>query len=113
MTFSHASSDLPRRTIGGFQVLLSPDGPYLEVAERVRAAHRCGTLSVERGEILTIQPWHLYRVSLSLDACTYIGDVDLPHQGKQAPPTSIFDAQTAAVGQALARRAGTPQSSSR
>ena len=102
----HASPVAPQRMmIGGFQVLRSPDGPYLEVAERVRAVHSTGqSLSVERGEVLSIHSWWIYRVHLFINACCYIGDAEIKLDADPTSPDGtnpITCGQTSAVGQAL------------
>jgi hypothetical protein len=104
MTVSSAA--VPRRVVGGVSVLLYPGGPYLEVAERVRAVHAAGwSLSVEDGEVREVRPgcW-IYRASLQVNGRRYIGDAEihlgaLPDSPDGTNPISC--AQTSAVGQAL------------
>lgn len=103
---SNSSAPIPRRVVGGVSVLLYPQGPYIDVAERIRIVHVTErALSVERGEVLQVGPgcW-IYRTTIQVGEQRYIGDAEI-HLG--ADPTSpdgttpISCGQTSAVGQAL------------
>lgn len=101
MTIRHA----PRRVIQGVHVLLLKNGPYIEVAERVRSVHRAGkSLSVEQGDVLRIHQRWIYRAHITVGGEHYIGDAEI-HFG--APPDTpdgtnpITCGQTSAIGNAL------------
>ena len=102
------ATPVSRREVGGVFVLLYPKGPYLDVAERVRAVHASGcTLRVEQGDVLQVGPgsgrW-IYRATIQVGEHQYLGDAEI-HLG--ADPTCpdgtnpISCAQTSAIGQAL------------
>src|ERR1700682_6472652 len=97
--------DAPRQVIQGVHVLLLKNGPYIEVAERVRSVHKAGNVfSFERGDVLRIHQRWIYRASITVDGEHYIGDAEI-HFG--APPETpdgtnpITCGQTSAIGNAL------------
>ncbi|HEX7735506.1 MAG TPA: hypothetical protein VF458_11615, partial [Ktedonobacteraceae bacterium] len=99
---SSSSSLALRRMVGGFQVV-SPD-LSLSVAERVRAAHLAGNMSVESGEMFSIRSWWIYRAHVQINGCSYIGDAEIRFGTESTTPDGtnpISCAQTEAVGQAL------------
>jgi hypothetical protein len=68
----------PRMTVQGVRVLLLEQGPYIEVAERVRAVHKAGKIfGFERGEVLKIHDRWLYRTYITVGEQSYIGDAEI------------------------------------
>ncbi len=95
-----------RQSVQGVQVLLLKGGPYIEVAERVRAVHKAGrSFSFDRGEVLTIRNTWMYRAYISVNERQYIGDAEIHFGAPKDTPNGtnpITCGQTSAIGNALA-----------
>lgn len=106
MTVTLSTTPPSRQMVGGLHILRSSDGPYLEVAERIRVVHTCGkAFSVEHGDVLCVGPgcW-IYRVLIQVDGVPLIGDAELHREADLTSPEGtnpISCAQTSAIGQAL------------
>ena len=101
-----SNQQAPRCVVQGVNVLLLENGPYLEVAERVRLVHKVAKAwSFERGNVLSIHGHWIYRAYIMVDGQQYIGDAEIQFG---APPTTpdgtnpITCGQTSAIGNALA-----------
>ncbi len=98
-------SYVPRQVVQGVQTLLYPDGPYIEVAERIRILHKLGKdFCLQRAETLLVRNLWIYRVVLTVDGHQYIGDAEI-HFGapKETPDGTnpVTCGQTSAIGDAL------------
>lgn len=94
-----------RQIIQGIQTLRYPDGPYVEVAERIRILHKMGKdFRLHQTETMLVSNQWIYRVTLLLNGHHYIGDAEI-HFGapKETPDGTnpISCSQTSAVGNAL------------
>lgn len=96
---------IPRREVAGVHLLLYSDGPYVEVAERIRLLHALGKdFRVQQAETLLVRNRWIYRVTILLDGHQYIGDAEI-HFGapKQTPDGTnpVTCGHTSAIGNAL------------
>jgi hypothetical protein len=96
---------VPRRVIQGMHVLLYQDGPYVEVAERIRILHKLNKdFRIHRAETLFMRNWWIYRVTISIDAHQYIGDAEMYFGAPKETPDGtnpVTCGQTSAIGNAL------------
>jgi len=96
---------VPRREVAGVHLLCYPDGPYVEVAERIRLLHALGKeFRVQQAQTLLVRNRWIYRVTIFVDDQQYIGDAEI-HFGasKQTPDGTnpVTCGQTSAIGNAL------------
>jgi hypothetical protein len=98
-------SNIPRKVIQGVQTLLYPDGPYMEVAERVRILHKLGkNFRLLQAETLNIRNYWIYRVTIMIDDHQYIGDAEIHFGASKETPDGtnpITCGHTSALGNAL------------
>src|SRR5579859_2919737 len=97
--------NVPRQVVQGVQTLLYPDGPYVEVAERIRILHKLGKdFRLLQAETLCVRNRWIYRVAITVDGHQHIGDAEI-HFGapKETPDGTnpVACGQTSAIGNAL------------
>jgi hypothetical protein len=98
-------SHVSRQVVQGVQTLLYPDGPYVEVAERIRILHKLGKdFRLQRVETLLVRNKWIYRAFITVDGLQHVGDAEI-HFGapKETPDGTnpVTCGQTSAVGNAL------------
>jgi hypothetical protein len=104
-TESSLMNMLPRQVIQGVQALMYPEGPYIEVVERIRILHALHKdFCLSQVDTVPVRNWWLYRATLQIDSSQYIGDAEI-HFGapKETPDGTnpVTCGQTSAIGNAL------------
>jgi hypothetical protein len=98
-------SSIPRQIIQGIHTLLYPDGPYIEVAERLRLLHKLGKdFRVQQAETFRVRNHWIYRVTILIGEHQYIGDAEIHFDAPRETPDGtnpITCGHTSALGNAL------------